>query len=113
MAACLLDFFSFSSVFATLGAVQDEKENAEMVYNVNISWYSIDSIFSLLAAAMRVGIAGLGISLYVTAMNEVTEQDDPRFIINATGLGVFIFAELCYAYRIALSIMGIINFFVT
>ena len=112
-ASLILDLMSHSSLLATLGAKQSEEDMQNMIYNVNISWYSIDSIFSLFGSALRMGLAAQVLTTYITASEEVTDKNDLRFQINEFGIIGLVITMVLYLYKAIISIMNVMNFFVT
>lgn len=50
------------------------EENALMIYNVKTFWYSIDAIASLIFTIAKIVISVIGIGVFITALNNMTDE---------------------------------------
>ena len=107
-------FFSFGSLFAHLGNDDNFDDLAKNIYSVNISWFSIDSIFDLLSAVVRMAIGIMGIQYYWTSiLNYGSMTSSTGYWVDLTMTILLFLAEMTYLYRTVYAIMDVITYFTT
>lgn len=100
-------------MLSTIGGIQIPDENAQMIYRVNIAWYSIDAFFGLLASAARIAICGVALAEYFTVLTTMTDTALPEFTINIIAVTTIFFDLFLYFYRICIHVIEVINYFTT